>query len=264
MSDEAKIATTLVVLFLVLGTIFTSCSIVPPGHRGVRVTLGKVSSDVVGEGFALKSPWFIQKIVKMSIQQRTTEWETPCFSSDLQQVTVRFTLLWRVPEERVADLYQKYAGDPYESLVRPRWEEALKQATALHRAEVLVKERENIRQMAIQLCRKSIGEIILLADANLANIDLSDEVEKSIEAKVVQEQLALAKTFELQKERTEAEITVVRATAEAESLKLRGDALRASPMLVVLEMLKRWNGQAPNTVVLGGGATPMLPLAQTP
>ncbi|NJK90644.1 MAG: hypothetical protein HC904_01705 [Blastochloris sp.] len=79
--------------------------------------------------------------------------------------------------------------------------------------------------------------------------------------KQVTEQQALAKEYELQKARKEAEITLVNAQAEAQSVKIKGEALANSPRVVDLEIVKKWDGKAPQTVVTGqGGANVILPL----
>ena len=48
--------------------------------------------------------------------------------------------------------------------------------------------------------------------------------------------------------------------AEAKSMQIRGDALKANPGLVQLEAVSKWDGRAPGTLVIGDKATPMLNL----
>jgi prohibitin 2 len=106
-----------------------------------------------------------------------------------------------------------------------------------------------------------VGDLLQIVDINLTNIDLSDQLEAAIEQKVVREQEALAKNFELEKERKQAEITIVRAEAEAKSVSIKGDALKASPEVIQLEIAQRWDGKTPMSVSVGhGGANVLLPL----
>lgn len=103
--------------------------------------------------------------------------------------------------------------------------------------------------------------LIDLVDLPISNIDLTDELEKAIEQKQIKEQEALAKRYELDKAKKEAEITVVNATAEAKAVQIKGQALKASPEVIELEIAKRWDGKSPSSVVVGkGGANVMLPL----
>ncbi|NDC23442.1 MAG: hypothetical protein EB078_11250 [Proteobacteria bacterium] len=65
---------------------FSSSFIVDPGHRGILVTLGKVSPEFVPEGFGLKMP-LVTNVVQVPVRQQTSEVRADCFSSDLQQCT---------------------------------------------------------------------------------------------------------------------------------------------------------------------------------
>jgi len=50
--------------------------------------------------------------------------------------------MYKAPETKVVEIYQQYSGDPYSTLVEPRLQEAIKQVTALFKAEELVKNRK--------------------------------------------------------------------------------------------------------------------------
>lgn len=237
-----------------------SCTVVPPGHRGIAVTLGKVSSDLSPEGIVWKAP-FITRIEKYNVQQFRVDGKTACFSADLQTVIVFYSVLMRPSESKAVELYRNYHGEPFASLVQPRLEEILKQITAGYKAEELVKTREKIKVLIVERLRATVGDFVTISDVLITNLDLSDELEKAIETKQVMEQAALAKTYELQKEQKEAEITLVKAKAEAEAVKIKGEALKNSPEVISLEIAKKWDGRSPTSVVVTqGGANILLPL----
>lgn len=240
---------------------FIGCySVVPPGHRGISVTMGKVYPMMIGEGFTLKKP-FIENIIKFSIQQQTESLNTAAFSSDLQTIQVAYSVMYRIPEGKVVELYQQYAGDPFNSLAKPRAEESLKRAAAMYRAEEVVKKRDEIKSFIMAALLKEMGGMLEIRDVVITNIDLTDEMEKAIELKQVTEQQALAKEYELKKATKEAEITVINAKAEAESVKIKGEALANAPRVIELEIAKKWDGKTPQSVVTGaGGANVLLPL----
>ncbi|MEI9962839.1 MAG: SPFH domain-containing protein [Limisphaerales bacterium] len=122
----------------------TSTYIVQPGYRGIEVTLGKVSPVFKPEGFGFKTP-LIANIVPVTIRQQTRDLAADCYSSDLQQVKTELRVLYRIPEASVVQIYQGYAGDPFDSLIAPRVQEALKEVTAMQSAEQIVKNREDIK-----------------------------------------------------------------------------------------------------------------------
>jgi len=246
-----------VIAMLVVG--IGSWHIVPPGHRGVAVTMGKADSVARSDGITLKLP-LLTTIHNMPIKQIMREGNAPSFSSDLQTVNVRFNVLYRIPEKEVVNLFVNYAGDPYDVLIQPRIQEVLKQQTALHRAEDIVKAREKIKQAVLPALQKAISEVVIV-DLVVNNIDLTKELEQAIEKKQVMEQQALAKTYELQKANKEAEITIVQAKAEAEAVRIKGEALKSSPEVIQLEIAKKWDGKVPTYVsTTAGGANILLPV----
>jgi regulator of protease activity HflC (stomatin/prohibitin superfamily) len=240
---------------------FAGCyHIVPPGYRGISVTLGTVGKEAKGEGLTFKKP-FIEKIYDFPVRQITVEGHAASYSSDLQTVQVTFKTLYRIPEGQVVAIFQQFAGDPYTTLVEPRIQEELKQITSLYRAEELVKSREKIKVEVLTRVAKAIGTFVVVSDIAITNFDFTDELERAIEQKTIREQEALAKAFELDKARKDAEITIVNAEAEARSVKIKGEALRNSPDVISLEIVKKWNGVAPTSVVTGrGGADILLPV----
>ena len=57
----------------------------------------------------------------------------------------------------------------------------------------------------------------------------------------------------------EADTAVIRAKGEAESIMIRGDALKKNPAFVDLQIVDKWDGIAP--VIIGGGDKVMMSLA---
>jgi len=253
----------LVVAVVIVGIIaIDGWAVVNPGHRGVYVTMGSVYPEPLAEGFYWKKP-MMSRIDNICVQQQTERNSTSCFTSDLQQVTVEYAVMYRIPENRVVELYRNYKGEIGKALIYPRVEEGLKQLTASYRAENIVTNREKIKAELASKVKLAIGDIVTINDLAITNIDFTDELEKAIELKVVREQEALAKKYELEKATKDAEITMVQARAEAESVKIKGEALKDAPSVVELELIKKWDGHAPSTVVTGkGGASIVLPVTK--
>ena len=224
--------------------------VVQPGYRGVEVTLGKVSPAFKPDGFGLKVP-LITAIHPTSIRQQTAEDTAECYSSDLQQVRVNLRVLFRIPEASVVKLFQNYYGEPFETLVAPRVQEAVKEVAALQSAEQIVKNREQIKTGALELTRKKIGSLIVIEDIVVQDIALTKELESAIEAKMVQEQEAAKSKYLQQRAQIEADTAVIQAKGEAESIRIRGQALKENPAFVDLKIVDKWNGLAP--LVIGGG-----------
>lgn len=239
--------------------------VVQPGFRGVEVTLGKVSTEFKPEGFGTKSP-FITHIVSIPVRQITRELPAECYSSDLQQVNVSLRVLYRIPEASVVRIYKEFAGDPFDSLIAPRVQEAIKEVTALQSAEQIVKKREDIKAKSLIAAREKIGGILDVEDIVLENITLSKELEAAIESKMVQEQEAAKARFTQQKAQIEADTAIIRAKGEAEAIRIRAEAIRDNPGLIQLQIVEKWDGKAPLVIggagdgAAGGAANILLPL----
>jgi prohibitin 2 len=238
------------VAILILVVVIAGASatyIVPPGHRGVLVTLGTVSQGYKPEGFGLKTP-FIANVLPINIRQRTTKMDAPVISKDLQEVRTQLKVLYRIPEDAVVEIYQKFKGDPFVSLIRPRVDEAIKEVTKDHTAQEIVQKRAIIKERTLESARNKIGGLLTVVDIVLEDISLSPKLEAAIERKMVQEQEANKAVFEQLKAQIEAETAVVRAKGEAESIRIRGEALASNLDLIDLEIIKTWNGQTPRVV----------------
>ena len=236
-------------LFSALVMATSGTFVVKPGYRGIEVTLGRVSPEFKPEGFGLKAP-FVTEIIPVSVRQQTAEELAECYSSDLQQIRVDLRLLYRIPEASVVKLFQDYDGNPFESLVAPRVQEALKEVAAMQSAELIVKNREQIKTRSLEIARRKIGSLVVLEDIVIQNIALTRELEHAIEAKMVQEQEASKSKYLQQRVQIEADTAVIRAKGEAESILIRGEALKKNPAFVDLQIVDRWDGIAP--LVIGG------------
>lgn len=250
----------LLFVIVVLGS--ATSFIVDPGTRGIKVTLGKAADQFLPEGFGFKMP-FITTIVPVNIRQKTQGVNAECFSSDLQQVKMDLRVLYRVPEASVVQIFKQFAGDPFDSLIAPRVQEAIKEITATQTAEQIVKNREDIKQKAMASAKLKIGSMLTVEDIVIRNIDLSAELEKAIEAKMVAEQQAVQAKFTQLQTQVEAETAIISARGEAEAIKVRGEALKLNPAFLRLKIVERWNGKSPLVVPAdpnNTGAGLLLPL----
>jgi prohibitin 2 len=249
-----------IVIFVLVIAGSSASYVVDPGHRGILVTLGRVAPVPKPEGFGLKLP-FVSSVVLQSIRQQTARMEAECYSSDLQQVKMDVRVLYRIPESSVVSIYRDYEGDPFDALIRPRVAEAIKEVTALRTAEQAVQRREEIKNLSFDNVRKKVTDLLVIEDIVLEEIKLTQVLETAIESKMVQEQEAARARFSQQQVLTEASTAVIKARGEAESINLRGRALRENPSVLELQIVEQWDGVTPLVVGPGAsGANMLLPL----
>jgi prohibitin 2 len=137
-----------ILALVVLAGVFGCYYVIDPGWRGVKVTLGKMSENFLAPGPGLKAP-FITEIRQVNVQQDTQEISAECFSSDLQQINIRLKVLYRIPESSIVSVLRDYAGEPFDKLILPRVQEAVKEVTAMKSAADIVKTREQIKVAAL-------------------------------------------------------------------------------------------------------------------
>jgi Membrane protease subunits, stomatin/prohibitin homologs len=246
--DIPKKAIALVVtLLVIIVVLLNSITIVDAGHTGVINTLGHVSENVLQEGIHLKIP-FIQTIVKMDNRIVKLEVETEAFSKDLQTVTTKLAINYRVSKDKSYAIYKNVGSDYETILVSPAVNEVLKAITAKYTAEESVANRSLISQGLIEELNNKLNKNgIYVEDVNIINFDFSEAYIAAIEEKQVAEQRLL-------KAKTEKEEAIVKAEAEAETLRIQSEAQAKannilskslSENLIRYEMMKKWNGELP-------------------
>ena len=261
-----------VLLFVVIVGGSQATHVVPPGHCGVRVTLGKVAPGFEQEGFVMKPP-FITRIEDVSIRQQTEEFTTEFYSSDLQQVRATMRVLFRIPQSSAVPLFQQYEDgirDVLSTLVAPRVIESLKEVASTQSAEMIVQNREIIKQETLEATRRKIGEapgggpLVDIQDIILADLALSPELNAAIEQKMTQQEEALQAKFVQRQAEIEAETEIIRARGEGESIQIRGQALRENPAFIRLQIVDKWDGVSPLMIGAAGDSGPnvMVPMQQ--
>ena len=249
-----KVRNLLAMTILLLGT--TGCATtIDEGERGVRVELGKMNPNIVQPGFHFFNP-FTEEILVYETRQIKEDGETVPLTKDQQDITLAYSVWYRVPEKNVTTLYSQYQGDPYHNLIEPQIQEAFRDVVAKYKAEEVIHNVEVVKAQAVDSVRKGVGDVVTVVDIPIRDINLPKSLAMAIESKQVMEQSALKKSYELDKEIKEAEITITRATAEAKAIKMQAEALRTSPELIKYKMVdvemeraKKWDGKMPETVL---------------
>lgn len=136
-NHPGRSAALLIILLVVFFTGLDCLHAVPPGHRGVIVTLGKVKEVNLGEGLQFKLP-FIQTIVDMKVMLEKEEVQESAASSDLQEITTTLTVHFNIEPSSAWMVYQTMRQDYHGLLLRPVIQEDLKATTAKFTAEELI------------------------------------------------------------------------------------------------------------------------------
>ena len=223
-----KIIAAAVVAILVISIVFGSFVVIPAGHTGVVVTLGKVSDTVLQEGMHFKIP-FAQEIVQIDNRIVKLEVSTEAFSKDLQTVSTVLAVNYRIAKNMSYSIYKEVGVVFEEVLVSPAVNEALKAVVAKYTASDLVASRSEVSlQLDTELNEKLNTRGIYIEDLNIIDWDFSPEYIAAVEAKQVAEQTLIKTQTEQEQQiviaEAEAEKKVIAANAEAESSLIKAEA----------------------------------------
>jgi regulator of protease activity HflC (stomatin/prohibitin superfamily) len=243
---------TSILVSLIIASTLTSCTVVEPGQRGVKVSLGQMDRNLLNSGLQFYNP-LTDRISEYSVKQETKDGQAEPLTADQQPITVNYKVLYRIPEEQVLTLYEKYAGDPFERLVAPQVQEAFRQVVSQYKADAATKNVNTIKNQVLAMVRDNVKGLVEVTDIPITHVGLPEVLQQAIAQKQVMEQQALQKSYELDKARKEAEITIAQAQAQAKSIELQSQALQKSPTLIEWERVKKWDGVLPNTMITSGG-----------
>jgi prohibitin 2 len=74
------------------------------------------------------------------------------------------------------------------------------------------------------------------------------------------EQEAQRSKYVQQRAQIEADTAVIKARGEAESIRIRGEALKDNPTFIELQVVDKWDGVAP--AIIGSGENVVMPLTE--
>ncbi|MBQ9910299.1 MAG: prohibitin family protein [Lachnospiraceae bacterium] len=250
-------------LVIVVILAVSSVTQVPTGHTGVLTTFGRVADYTLDSGIHVKAPW--QKVIKMDNRiQRATE-NLSCFSSDIQEVTMVYTLNYQISSKDAMTIYRTIGSDYYSKIIVPTVQEAVKVCTAKYTAEELVSERTALA-MAIEqsLSDKLTGYNIMVNSTAIENMDFTDAFTNAVEAKQVAQQNKLKAETEAQQKVIEAKAAadvkqieadaeayrlVKKAEAEAEAYRLISESL--TDKVLSKMYYDNWDGKLPSVITDG-------------
>jgi regulator of protease activity HflC (stomatin/prohibitin superfamily) len=240
-----------IIAVIVILLIFSSFTVIDAGHTGVVVRLGKVSDNVLNEGFHFKLP-IITNIVKIDNRVIKTEVESNSASKDLQSISSKVSVNYRVNTNSSAKIY-KNVGNNFETvIVNPAIQECMKSVAAKYTAEELITKRAIVSsEMEKEISQKINPYGLNIEVFNIIDFDFSEEFSKAIEAKQTAQQQALKAEQDLARIKVEASQTVEKAKAESEAYQLKNQQL--TDKVIMMEFVEKWDGKLP-TVTSGGSA----------
>ena len=273
--------TALIIVALVGLVLVLSVVQVPPGHRGVLLTFGKVEDTILPEGLSFKMP-ITQSVVYMNVQVQKAESVESTGTKDLQEVSTTVVVNFRLDPGKVNVIYQDLREDYVSRVVKPNIEETLKATTAYFKAEELITKREELKDTFDDILNERLSKFnIEVVAVSLTDFQFSKTFSDAIEAKVVAEQDALQAKNKLEQIRYEAQqliiqaeaqknATIARALGDAQANIIEANATAEAIRRITEQMtdeyalylwLNQWDGKLP-VVYTGDGQSLIIDISQ--
>lgn len=277
-------------LTVLLGSWYT----IDQGERGVLLRNGAVTGTAE-PGLGFKTPW-IEDVVEIDVRSQvasfTGENVLHSYSRDQQPAEIGLSVNWRVPSDRVAEVYSQYGGIDglMNRLLVPQVREETKTIFGGFNAVTAIQERARLNAEVSAAIQKAVTGPIIIDAVQIENIDFSTAYEASIEQRMLAEVEVQKLRQNAEREKVQAEIAVTQAKgqadssvaiaqanatstklraeadafgirargdAEAQAIAARGKALNDNPALVGLVQAEKWDGKLP-TQMVPDSAVPFL------
>ena len=157
------------------------------GHTGVVTTFGKVENYTLEAGVHIINP--LSQVTKIDNRTQKETIEMSAFSSDIQEVSVVYTVNYSIDKANAQNLYKTVGLEYYETVIQPKVIENVKKVMANYTAENLVSSRSEVassieKSLANDLANYNIN----LVATSIENLDFTDAFTDAVEAKQVAEQ----------------------------------------------------------------------------
>ena len=197
--------------------IIASCvRTVPTGHTGIVTVFGKVKDQTYEAGVHMCAPW--ESVVNMDNRNQKASVDLLCFSSDIQEVSVTYTVNYQISKQNAQMIYKEIGISYYDTVITPSIQEAVKSEFAKYTAEELLNNRSKLSTDIRQTLTDELsGYNIVMIDSSIENLDFSDVFTDAVEAKQVAEQKSKQAKIEQEQKNMEAEAAAKRAEIDAQA-----------------------------------------------
>ena len=269
-------------VLVLLAWLIAACSQIDTGNVGVERTLGKVSPEALPPGVYFTMfktvDEFTAKEVSFSLNDLT-----PKSRDNLTMKDVDIDIYYKITPSGIPGLFTKYQGDLVQhkqvvqggtgdlvvaySRVSREAREAVYKAIAQLDATTMHTKRSELAEMVRAGLQRELdandkGAFTVTA-VNVRNLLTDPAIEAAIRQRAETDQAIEKKRKEVELAKAEAERLVVQAEGEAKANRIVSESLTPALKEIKLAELQRdaavaIAGKAGNTVLLGGGATPLV------
>ncbi len=243
----------IIIGFFVLLLLLATFKTVPAGHRAVVFNNVSGGLSARGEGLTVLVP-FMQSLTMYDVRTSTYTMSrmanegqlrgddaVQALTSDGQEVAVDISILYHPDPLKITQLHREIGPDYEAKIVRPSGRSVTRTSVSKYAViDVYGVKRSEIQNEVQTELKALFDKSYLILDSLLVrNVDFSGEFKKAIELKQIAQQEAERKKYELEKEKIEKERKIIAAEGDADSIRLRGEALSRNPALIQYEYVQK-------------------------
>jgi regulator of protease activity HflC (stomatin/prohibitin superfamily) len=263
------------VLIAVAALMMSSFARVLPGNVGIRVNniAGGVSPNSLGVGWYFAPPG--THIYEYPVFTRTYTWTAN--DNEERQINERFNfqdknglalsadvaVSYHVDPTRASILFQRYRTDMDQIIAGPL-RNAIRNAIVERASQLGVEEiygphKSELIATALKRVQGFFSPVGLQVEQLYwaGNIVVPEQVLQQINAKIANEQAALAAQANVATAKANSDARIAKARGDAEAIQVEAEAIRTNPEIVKLRAVEKWNGELP-TYVGGSGPMPFI------
>lgn len=268
------IVTTVGIVVIALGLVFSSFKIIDAGKVGVQTLFGKVQNSVLESGPHIINPLvevttFTVRTQNYTMSGKNNEGQVEgddairVLSSDGLEVTIDLSVLYTINALKAPFILQNIGEDYQDKIVRPVTRTAIRDNAVYFQAVDLYSTKRAEFQSRIN---KTITDNfekngLTVQQILVRNVSLPASVRASIESKIQAEQDAQKMQFVLQKERQEADRKRVEAQGIADYQKILSTGLSDKQLQYEMIKAQKEIALSPNTkiIIMGSkGGNPIM------
>lgn len=241
----------------------TACSQIDDNEIGLKRVFGELE-DVPVKGLVWYNPWSTD-IISFDNKQKKLESEVTIPTFDQQRAQIKSTVTVQLTASSAARMYRDVGQDWVTAIVPQLVKSAQLDILGNYTAtDVIQKQDEVSGKIRNRLIEQLSKRGVLVTDYQLTEVTFSKSYMEAVEAKATAVQQAEAAKNETAKIKEQGIQTEIKARSEAESMRVRAQALSSNPKLIEYERLrveeaaiaawKAGGSKVPTTVMGGTGA----------
>jgi len=205
----------------------TACigTTIPPGKAGIKYIAlddGGLEKRVRPEGFYFQ--WWWNDIIVYDVTWQTREEKVDVLTADDLHVPTAVAVTFRARQAELYRLHTEIGPSYYEDVIRPAFMTLSRSEFAKYEHNQLAKKGPEIERSILAKLRKTLrGKPLDVDHVSITHIQYDAAVTGAISSKLVQEQVAEKKHYEVQIAKQDAEIARTLARGRADSVRIEAD-----------------------------------------